>query len=404
MRPLIVLSVFCSFLPNAITAEIDFAAEIAPIFSEHCVRCHSDGIAKGDLSLARIDGLRENEYLVAGEPDESHLIDLIEGVDGEPPTMPKEGDPLSADQVALVRQWISEGANWPAEVVVREKSKADASWWSLQPVRSDFDESTIDAFIDAQLMEKDLQRNPEADRRTLIRRATYDLLGLPPTPEQIDAFVSDAAPDAYERLIDRLLESPHYGERWGRHWLDVVRFGESIGYERNVIINNIWPFRDYVIRSINEDKRFDEFIREHLAGDVIGADDPDVAVASAFLVAGPYDDVGNQDAEQAAQIRANALDEIIRATSQAFLGLTVGCARCHDHKFDPILQSDYYAMYATFAGVRHGSAELGTAAAKAERAEKKQPLEEARNKLDAEITETKKAILDRGKALSLIHI
>ncbi len=400
MRKLTALStLFFVLLATVASAnEIDFVRQIAPIFSEYCVRCHSDGIAKGGLSLSRIEGLRDNEYIVPGEPGESHLIELIASADGEPPEMPKEGERLNADQVALVRQWITEGAKWPAEVIVREKSKADASWWSLQPIRSKFDESTIDGFVEAQLVAKDLRRNAAADRRTLIRRATYDLLGLPPTPEQIDAFVNDSDPKAYEKLVDRLLDSPHYGERWGRHWLDVVRFGESIGYERNVIINNVWPFRDYVIRSINEDKRFDEFIREHLAGDVLGADDPEIAVASAFLVAGPYDDVGNQDAEQAAQIRANTLDEIIRATSQAFMGLTVGCARCHDHKFDPILQSDYYSMYATFAGVRHGSVELGTSAAKAERAEKEKPLDAARATLEREIAETKEAILDRAKS------
>ncbi|MEM1444099.1 MAG: DUF1553 domain-containing protein, partial [Verrucomicrobiota bacterium] len=181
-------------------------------------------------------------------------------------------------------------------------------------------------------------------------------------------------PKAYEDLIDRLLASPHYGERWGRHWLDVVRFGESRGYERNLIINNLWPFRDYVIESINEDKPFDQLIREHLAGDVFGAGDPKVEVGSAFLVAGTYDDVGNQDVDQAAQIRANTLDEIINATSQAFLGMTVSCARCHDHKFDPIAQKDYYQMYATFAGVRHGQRVLATPEEKQEVAALKKPL------------------------------
>ena len=232
----------------------------------------------------------------------------------------------------------STGAKWPDGVVIKEKAKADASWWSLQPLKvagtlrvpqpgndqSGNDQpiadgtrsvpATIDEFIRAKLADKKLTLNPPADRRTLIRRATYDLIGLPPTPEDVEAFINDPDPKAYEKLIDRLLASPHYGERWGRHWLDVVRFGESIGYERNVIVNDIWPFRDYVIRSINEDKPIDQFIREHIAGDVFGKNDPDVAVGSAFLVAGPYDDVGNQDPVQAAQIRANTLDEIISAT------------------------------------------------------------------------------------------
>lgn len=386
-------------LSAAATAnEINFTKQIAPILAEHCVACHSDSNSKGDVSLATVNDLQENGYLSPGDPNESHLIDLIVGVDGEPPAMPKEGKPLADDQVTLIRQWVAEGANWPSDLVVREKSKADDTWWSLQPIDTEFKYESIDEFVDQQLVANGLTRNPSADRRSLIRRATYDLIGLPPTPKEVNAFVDSDNPKAYEKLVDHLLDSPHYGERWGRHWLDVVRFGESIGYERNVIINNVWPFRDYVIRSINADKPFDQFIREHLAGDVFGASDPDIAVGTAFLVAGPYDDVGNQDAEQAAQIRANTLDEIIRATSGAFLGLTIGCARCHDHKFDPILQSDYYSLYATFAGVRHGSVELGTPEAKAERAEKLKPLQNQQTKLESEINGTEKRILDRAKA------
>ena len=183
--------------------------------------------------------------------------------------MPKDAPPLAAAEVELIRKWIQQGAEWPDNFTVREKSRADGTWWSLQPVVHDHSEANIDEFVDAALQAKDLHRNPPAERRALIRRATYDLLGLPPSPQEIDSFVADTRPDAYDRLIDRLLDSPHYGERWGRHWLDVVRFGESNGYERNVIVSNIWPFRDYVIQSINDDKPFDQFIREHIAGDVI---------------------------------------------------------------------------------------------------------------------------------------
>ena len=228
-----------------------------------------------------------------------------------------------------------------------------------------------------------------------IRRAKYDLLGLPPTPEEVAAFLADTSPDAYEKLIDRLLQSPHYGERWGRHWLDVIRFGESIGFERNVIVDNAWPFRDYVIRSLNEDKPFDRMVIEHLAGDVIGAGDPDVEVGTTFLVCGPYDDVGNQDAVQAAQIRANTIDDMIRAAAESFLGLTVGCARCHNHKFDPITQQDYYSLYATLAGVRHGQREIATEAARAERTERLRPLQEARRKPVQQKHDLEQAILLR---------
>ncbi len=217
----------------------------------------------------------------------------------------------------------------------------------------------IDGFIIAELAENGLRPNPPADRRQLIRRVTYDLTGLPPSAAEVQSFVDDRASDAYEKLVDRLLASPQYGEQWGRHWLDVIRFGESNGYERNVLINNAWPFRDYIIRSFNDDKPFDRLVLEHLAGDAIAPEDPDVAIGTAFLVCGPYDNVGNQDSVQAAIIQANHTDEIIRATSEAFLGLTIGCARCHDHKFDPLLQRDYYSLYATFDGVRHDARTIG---------------------------------------------
>lgn len=396
------LITFCilQFVQVAVAeSSVDFEKQVAPILSAHCVRCHSDGISKGDLSLAGPADLRENGYVEPGDPDSSHLIALVTAADdGSRPEMPKDAAPLSADEVAVLRQWIADGASWPDGLVVREKSKADSSWWSLQPIAPYEVDATIDHFIDDRLKEQGLRRNPPADRRTLIRRATYDLTGLPPSPEEIEQFVNDTDPQAWPNLIDRLMASPHYGERWGRHWLDVVRFGESIGFERNVIINNIWPFRDYVIRSINQDKPFDRFIREHLAGDVFGRDDPDVAVGSAFLVAGPYDDVGNQDAVQAAQIRANTLDEIINASSQAFLGLTVGCARCHDHKFDPILQSDYYAFYATFAGIRHGATELATPEQKQQRTDQLAPLQQQQTELESAIAELNERVADRAKS------
>ena len=201
----------------------------------------------------------------------------------------------------------------------------------------------------------------------------------------------DGSPDAYEKLVDRLLASPRYGEHWGRHWLDVVRFGESTGYEVNHVIDNAWPFRDYVIRSFNDDKPFDRFVIEHLAGDAVGQGDPAVEVGLTFLVCGPVDIVGNEDAVQAAQIRADTVDEMIRATGEAFLGLTVGCARCHDHKFDPITQRDYYSLYATFAGVFHDDRIVarpkycasGTAKLAPLESQKKQLLDEKRNRSEA---------------------
>lgn len=343
----------------------DFMREIAPIFEQHCIRCHQPGTKKGGVSLATPDDLRKDGHVVPGKHAESTLLDLVTSVGGEKPKMPKQGRPLTEGEVNLLRRWIDAGAAWPASVIVRERARADASWWSLQPIKSiepprapgippAWADHPVDRFVYAKLREKNLTPNPPADRRTLIRRVTYDLTGLPPTPADIDAFENDRSPDAYAKIVDRLLASPRYGEHWGRHWLDVVRFGESNGYERNVLIPTLWPFRDYVIRAFNDDRPFDQVIVEHLAGDTVGKGDPAREIGTAFLVCGPYDNVGNSDAAQAAIIRANHADEMIRAVSETFLGLTVGCARCHNHKFDPIRQTDYYALYATLAGVRHG--------------------------------------------------
>lgn len=388
---------------------IDFEQQIAPILEQHCIRCHSPGNRQGDVSLATFNDLQANDFVTAGDPENSYLLDLVRGSDDKAPEMPQQGRPLSEDELTLLSHWISQGAIWPDEVVLQERPKADAHWWAFQPLVSHdpprpsdlsplWDTNPIDAFIVAKLREQGLSPNPRADRRVLIRRATYDLLGMPPSPEQTAAFVNDPDPWAYEKLIDRLLQSPQYGERWGRHWLDVVRFGESNGFERNVIINSLWPFRDYVIRSINEDKPFDQFIREHIAGDVLGDGEPGLAVGTAFLVAGPYDDVGNQDAAQAAQIRANTLDEIISASGEAFLGLTLGCARCHDHKFDPITQQDYYGLVATFAGVRHGEVPLLSAAARAERDAKLEPLNRRKAELETSQRELRQRLLGRAKS------
>ena len=223
--------------------------------------------------------------------------------------MPKKGEPLSSGEVAVLRRWIAEGAVWPKDHVIQEKARADTSWWSLRPLADvkppsrplsgelpdAWADNPIDRFVLVKLFEKGLRPSPPADRRTLIRRVTYDLTGLPPTPEEVDAFVADRRPVAYERLVDRLLASPHYGERWGRHWLDVVRFGESVGFERNIIIDNAWPFRDHVIRSFNADKPFDQLVLDHLAGDVVGRGDPAVEVGTGFLVCGAYDNVKNLD-------------------------------------------------------------------------------------------------------------
>lgn len=230
--------------------------------------------------------------------------------------------------------------------------------WAFQPLRrpalptvsgDGWVRNPIDRFIVARLEKDKLAAAPEADRRTLLRRLKFDLLGLPPTPEEIEAFLDDASGTAYETLVDRGLASPHFGERWARHWLDVVRFAESDGFETNLARPNAWPYRDYVIRAFNADKPYSRFLMEQLAGDALGADE-----ATGFLVGGTTDRVKSPDIALTLQQRADELHDIVSTTGSAFLGLTVGCARCHNHKFDPISQVDYYGLSAVFAGVQHG--------------------------------------------------
>ena len=389
------------FLKLGVTKPIDFVDQIKPFLEKKCLACHNPNVTKGkvDFSSAKSVFGSKKELVIPGDAYASEIWLASTSDDpNEPPYMPDEGEHLTKEEADLLARWIDEGAKWPEGLVLREASKADKSWWAYQPLTKS-GHSKIDTFIDEKLTEANLRRNPPAKKRDLIRRATYDLTGLPPTPEQVEAFVTDQDPKAFEKLIDRLLASPRYAERWGRHWLDVVRFGESNGFERNFMINDLWPFRDYVIDSINQDKPFDQLIREHIAGDIIEPNNLDKVIGSAFLVAGPYDDVNNQDSDAKAQIRANTLDEIINATGEAFLGMTISCARCHDHKFDPIAQEDYYQMYATFSGVRHGSVPFVTDKDKKEYSKKRNPLEDKKRiardsviRLDEEVL--KRAISD----------
>lgn len=248
-------------------------------------------------------------------------------------------------------------------------ARAGYDWWALQPVvRPErpkvnavaWVNNAVDAFILAELEDRGLSPSPPADRRTLIRRLSFDLLGLPPTPEAVADFLSDTASDAYTKRVDRMLASPRYGERWARHWLDVTRFGESQGFERDKLRPHAWRFRDWVIDAFNHDLPYDEFARLQLAGDVLRPNDPSAVTATGFLVAGPYDEVGQnqQSAAMKAVVRQDELEDIVGTVGQTFLGLTVNCARCHDHKFDPVRQVEYYRLTAALAGVRHGEREL----------------------------------------------
>lgn len=363
-------------LPPPAKKEVDFKKDIAPLFKEYCIKCHGPSKQRGDFRLdekaaAMKGGENFAPAIIPNQSADSPLIKFTAGiVDGM--QMPPEGESrLSADEVGLLRAWIDQGAKWPDP---ESGGKEPPKHWSFQPVQrseipidnshvAGWARNPIDQFVMAQLNHlpttdpkmphHTLAPSPEVDRVTLIRRMSFDLLGLPPTPLEVDEFVADSRPDAVERSADRLLASPHFGERWARHWLDVVRFAESDGFETNQPRPNAWPYRDYVIRAFNEDKSLQSFLFEQLAGDAVGVDE-----ATGFLVGGAWDRVKSPDPGLTAQQRADELHDMVSTTGSAFIGLTVGCARCHNHKFDPITQTDYYSMKAVFAGVQHGERPL----------------------------------------------
>ncbi|MBT6153678.1 MAG: DUF1553 domain-containing protein [Planctomycetaceae bacterium] len=357
--------------------ETYFRAKVEPILVRRCLECHGAD-RKGGLDLrtkaAAFQGGESGAAIEATKPDESLLFQYVDSEEMPPKK------PLSAAEIAVLKRWISDGAFYPEKPLdlfaATSDHRAGHDWWSLQPVKtvvppavrnSATVRTEIDRFVVARLQQNGLGFSSPADRRTLIRRVSLDLTGLPPTYEQQQEFINDPRDDAYERLVDRLLASPHYGERWGRHWLDVVRFAESNGFERDRIRENFWPYRDYVIRSFNADKPYDQFVREQLAGDALKAENADELIATGFLVAGPKNDVATVSELERLQTRQDELDEFVTATSTTFLGLTSGCARCHDHKFDPIDMRDYYALTAVFSGLDRGVNSVASAKDKAAR-------------------------------------
>jgi mono/diheme cytochrome c family protein len=406
-RPLL-LAFFAFFCGKSNAAEgiAFFEQKIRPVLVEHCYSCHSAEAKKlkGNLYLDSKAGWEQGgdsgePAIIPGQPEQSLFIRTIQHLEEDmemPPKKPKLPDAVIADLVA----WVKMGAPDPRDGAKIEAKRADKSWWSLQPLATKHPQDSVDSFITAKLAETQLALNPSADPRALIRRMTYDLHGLPPTPEEVEAFAKkhQATPrQAIESLVDRLLASPRYGERYGRHWLDVIRFGESNGFERNFVIDDLWPFRDWVIQSINEDKPFDRFMTEHLAGDVIGKDQPEVEIGTAFLVAGPYDDVGNQDLVAQANIRAATLDDMVTATGSAFLGLTINCARCHNHKFDPIPAEDYFRIKSAFEGIKHGRRVVATPEQRAAFAAATKPLNQQLAKLNSEKDALEKDLDRRAK-------
>ena len=348
-----------------------FHRTIAPLLARRCLRCHSGPTPKGELDLSHpATFARGGVSGVAVQPGKPRASLLWKRVASE--EMPPK-QRLTAAELQSIKQWIRRGAEFPAPIEDSRYTTADRAgrdWWSLQPLSEhppaaptsfpSWSTNPIDDFVLRQLTAAHLSPSPRAARRTLARRLSFDLLGLPPDPTDLDSFVNDRQNDAWPRLIDRLLAHPHYGERWARHWLDVMRFGESQGFERDKLRPHAWRYRDWITSALNDDMPYDQFAAWQLAGDVLSPGSADGIVATGFLVAGPYDEVGNSQISQAMKrvVRQDELEEIISVVGQSFLGLTIHCARCHDHKFDPILQSEYYQLAAALAGVRHGLRDL----------------------------------------------
>lgn len=351
-------------LPPAAARTVDYAKDVQPILSRHCYECHGPDKQESSFRLDQKGAaLRGGDWgdkpLVVGKSDESPLIKAVAGLLPDL-KMPPKGR-LSAEEIGILRAWVDQGLSWPDSGGASEKLTTDH--WSFQPVKVVLPKAAadprganlVDGYLLDKLRESGLEFSPLADRVSLLRRLYFDLIGLPPTPDEVAAFVSDQQSDAYERLVDRLLASPRHGERWARHWLDVVRFAETNGFETNTPRPDAYHYRDYVIRAMNADKPFDRFVFEQLAGDSVGED-----AATGYLVAGPMDQVKSPDINLTLMQRQDELADIVSVTGMTFLGLTTGCARCHNHKFDPITQQDYYSLQAVFAGVQHGTRAMRT--------------------------------------------
>jgi len=359
LRSLLVLL----FSAAATAAPVDYEKQILPILQENCYDCHDADKTKAALRVDQRPSLLTGgdsglATIVPGHPEKSFLMEVVTGEPDPEMQMPPKGDPLSGEQIKLLETWIREGAEWPGQMDLNYEETTDL--WSLQAVErpalpENAQASTpIDAFLHDRLAAKDLRYNAPAAPRALIRRAAIILTGLPPSPERVTEFVAAFEKDAdlaYAALVEELLASPHFGERWAQHWLDVIRWAETNGSESNLYRKNAWTYRDYVIRAFNEDIPYDRFLQEQMAGDQMG-----VGEATGYLVAGPHVPAATVGREESAirQARADRMDEVVQTVSASALGMTVSCARCHNHKFDPISIADYYSLTAIFQGVEFG--------------------------------------------------
>jgi cytochrome c553 len=345
-------------LPMAARAgEVDFERDVAPVLIRRCLECHGERSAAGGLVLTSgpraLQGGDSGAVIAPGDAAKSLLVERVSA--GEmPPEKKGHSQRLPDAEIEVLRNWVASGATWPEGRVLDpfERTtdvRAGRDFWSLQPVqRPDVPQvdaaNPIDAFIRSGLAQEGFEPAPPADRRTLIRRVYYDVIGLPPSYEEIEAFAADPAPDAYEQLVDRLLAMPQFGERWARHWLDVVRYADTCGYERDQEKPFAWKYRDWVVDAMNDDLPYDRFIMEQLAGDELPDRSTRSVIATGMLRLGTWNDEPNDPQDY----KYERLEDLVDVTSSAFLGITAKCARCHDHKFDPIPQVDYYRLAAAF--------------------------------------------------------
>jgi mono/diheme cytochrome c family protein len=355
-------------MPLAAAEAVDYLRDIKPIFTQHCYACHGPQKEKSGLRLdtaaAALRGGNSGPAILPGNASRSRLVKAVTGAD-DVALMPPKKPRLTAAQIARLKTWIDQGAKAPAQEAGAQPGESRSKHWAFQPpvrpkeppVKNEsWVRNPIDRFILARLEKEGITPSPEADRVTLIRRVSLDLLGLPPAVEEVDAFLADRRPDAYERLVDRLLQSPHYGERWGRHWLDLARYADSNGFNIDAP-RSIWKYRDWVISALNRDLPFDQFTIRQLAGDLLPGAGLDEQIATGFHRNTLLNQEGGIDVEQ---FRVESVVDRVNTTGSVFLGLTVGCAQCHDHKFDPLSQREYYRLFAFFNNADEPYLELPT--------------------------------------------
>lgn len=354
MKSLVSLVAF-TVVSTATASEVDFARDVQPVLARRCYACHGPDTKEAGLRLDDLAGATAElesgaRAIVPGDVAASEVLARIASDDADT-RMPPEGPRLAAKEIAALRQWIETGATWEShwafQVVKRPAVPGSKHGSAQNATERPSSMNPVDAFVDAGLAVRGLARSPEADKRSLLRRVTYSLTGLPPTEAELRAFLADTSDSAWEKVVDRLLESPHYGEHQARHWLDLVRYAETNSFERDGVKPHVWRYRDYVIRSFNDDKPYDRFIIEQIAGDECPEPTADDLIATGFYRLGVWDD----EPADKLQARYDWLDDVVSTTGQVFLGLTVNCARCHDHKIDPITQRDYYGMLAFFQNV-----------------------------------------------------